>query len=196
VVAALGAGCGEKEEPDVASLPPEPAATPESPKPAAPGGTEEAGGKPGGGGGKGTSASSPRREATQAVEAYIEWIDARRGGPLCTLLTGEAIDALELPVRRSSCAASLSASIGHRDPRGAPVFEGVRLRATHANVRDTRARIRAAVSITFADRGRASVEDDLIYLRRVGGEWRVAKPSVTLYRAIGTEPPLKAITPP
>ena len=39
----------------------------------------------------------------------------------------------------------------------------------------------------FADRDEPSVEDDPIYLRRAGGGWLLAKPSLTFYRAIGQE---------
>ncbi len=37
----------------------------------------------------------------------------------------------------------------------------------------------------FADNREPSVEDDLIYLRKQGDAWLIAKPSATLYRAIG-----------
>ena len=37
----------------------------------------------------------------------------------------------------------------------------------------------------FADNREPSVEDDVVYLRRQGGRWLIAKPSATLYRAIG-----------
>jgi hypothetical protein len=195
-LAATASGCGEKGEPDVESLPAQPPAASTA---ASDGGQPGDQGEPGGGGGGGGDAgrlTTPAREAAQTVEAYIDWIDSANGRALCTLLTEEAAEMLELPVRRGGCGASLSASIGYRDPRGAPVFEGVRLRGTNVNVNGSRARVRATVSTTFADRAQPSIEDDLVYLLRVGGEWRVAKPSTTLYRAIGSEPPLAAITPP
>jgi hypothetical protein len=41
------------------------------------------------------------------------------------------------------------------------------------------------------------VEEDVIYLQRVGGRWLLAKPSATLYRAVGyAQPPLRAFSPP
>ena len=55
----------------------------------------------------------------------------------------------------------------------------------------------ATVTHHFSDRKYVSVEDDVIYLQRVGGRWLLAKPSATLYRAVGyPEPPLDALTPP
>ena len=49
----------------------------------------------------------------------------------------------------------------------------------------------------FSDRSYRSIEEDVIYLDRVGGRWLLAKPSGTLYRAVGyPEPPLRALTPP
>ena len=42
-----------------------------------------------------------------------------------------------------------------------------------------------------------SVESDVAYLERVGGEWRLAQPTGALYRAIGNpEPPPTVIAPP
>ena len=43
----------------------------------------------------------------------------------------------------------------------------------------------ATVTHHFSDRKYVSVEDDVIYLQRVGGRWLLAKPSATLYRAVG-----------
>jgi hypothetical protein len=59
------------------------------------------------------------------------------------------------------------------------------------------ARVTASVVHRFADRNYTSVEDDVIYLRPAGERWLLAKPSATLYRAVGyPEPPLRAFTPP
>ena len=42
-----------------------------------------------------------------------------------------------------------------------------------------------------------SIEDDVIYLRRVGGRWKIAKPSATFYRAIGArDVPIAALRAP
>ena len=48
-----------------------------------------------------------------------------------------------------------------------------------------RAKMLATVVTRFADRDEVSVEDDIVYLAGLGDGWRVAKPSSTLYRAIG-----------
>jgi hypothetical protein len=179
--ALAAAGCGEKDEPELAELPAPPTTTTTTPvEPPGPGGP------------------APRlaREAERTVETYVAWIDGRRGRQLCALLTPEAIEELKLPVRRGGCARSLAASIGYRNPRGVPVFENAELREARAQVRGRRARVVATVSIGFADREQASIEDDVVYLERRGGHWLVAKPSATLYRAIGAEIPASALRPP
>jgi hypothetical protein len=62
---------------------------------------------------------------------------------------------------------------------------------------DDRARVSATVTHRFSDRKYVSVEDDVIYLQRLAGRWLLAKPSGTLYRAVGyREPPLRAFSPP
>ena len=55
----------------------------------------------------------------------------------------------------------------------------------------------ATVVTRFADRDEASVEDDVIYLARADGRWLVAKPSSTLYRAVGiADVPPSVLSPP
>ena len=62
---------------------------------------------------------------------------------------------------------------------------------------DDRARVTTTVTHHFSDRKYVSVEDDVIYLERVGGRWLIAKPSATFYRAVGyAQPPLRAFSPP
>ena len=50
----------------------------------------------------------------------------------------------------------------------------------------------------FADRGEVSVEDDVVYLvREDGAGWLIAKPSSTLYRAVGiADVPPSVLAPP
>ena len=80
----------------------------------------------------------------------------------------------------------MSASIGYRDPRGFPVFAGARVaRVAGVTIDGPQARVVATTVTRFADNREPSVEDDLIYLDRAGGRWLIAKPSATLYRAIG-----------
>jgi hypothetical protein len=188
--ALLLAACGEKDEPDLSSLPPAPSSTTAPTTTTEPPTTTTT--QPDGGGKGGSLA----REAEHTIQAYITWIDRGQGGRLCKLIDERALEQLRLPVRRGGCGPNLTGSIGYRDPRGLPVFEGVRLRELRVRVRGRRARAVATVSVTFKDRGAASIEDDIVYLERKAGNWLVAKPSATLYRAIGKEPPAAALTPP
>ena len=49
----------------------------------------------------------------------------------------------------------------------------------------------------FADRDEVSIEDDVVYLVRDAGSWSIAKPSSTLYRAVGiADVPPSVLTPP
>lgn len=132
------------------------------------------------------------------LDGYEAALNAGNGAKLCRLFEDGALDDLELPVDRASCAGSLSASIGYRDPRGFPVFESVTLldNFTTAFDRDT-VRVTVATVTEFADRTEASIEDDLMYLRRSGDRWLLRQPSITLYRAIGSgDPPPRALSPP
>ncbi len=139
-------------------------------------------------------------DAEAAYRAYVDAINARDGAALCDLLAPSAIRELRPPVERASCSASLHDSIGYRDPRGFPVWErtllsqieGVQISGDLAS-----ARITAAINTEFADRGEPSVESDIAYLELAGGEWRLAKPSGALYRAVGNaELPPSVIVPP
>jgi hypothetical protein len=135
-------------------------------------------------GGDEQGSSDAEHEAIQAVRRYVDAIDERDGEELCELVRGAA--ELELPEQRGSCAASVRASIGYADPRGFPVFESAKLRGRpEIEVDGTEARATATVITEFADRSELSVEDDVAYLERHGQRWLIAKPSSTLYRAIG-----------
>jgi hypothetical protein len=152
-------------------------------------GTDEGGDEDGG---------DPEQAVERAVGRYVKAIDARDGARVCALLAPGALDGVRLPRERGSCAASLSASIGYRDPRGVPQFEGAGL-ATVARTRISadQASATATVLTTFADRDEPSLEDDVIYLQRDGGRWLIAKASPTLYRAIGVpDVPPSALSPP
>jgi hypothetical protein len=135
------------------------------------------------------------------VIAYVDALDAGDGAAVCALLAPGAIDGVELPRPRADCARSLTASIGYRDPRGLPVWEGatatsVPVPELNAGARTTR--VVATVVTRFADREEASIEDDVVYLVRDGGAgWLIAKPSSTLYRAVGiADVPPSVLTPP
>ncbi len=134
----------------------------------------------------------------RAAEDYVSAIDARRGTEICRLLVPGAIDAIELPRDRGDCGSSLDASLGYRDPRGLPVWQSSTLEAVDSvDTSGDAGTVFATVFTRFADRPEPSVEDDPIYLRRDGGRWLVAQPSLTLYRAVGiAEPPPAVLSPP
>jgi hypothetical protein len=123
-------------------------------------------------------------------------ISDRDGATVCELVP--TAGDLDLPVEEGSCAASLSASIGYRDPRGVPVFERAAITGRpEVELNGAEARARVTVVTEFADRAEPSVEDDLVYLKRGPGGWEIVKPSSTLYRAIGTpDVPPEVLTPP
>jgi hypothetical protein len=198
------AGCGDEPEPaattsvalppaettTVTAAPDEPAPAPE---PAEPPGPAE------------TATEDPRinaleRRAAGAVRAYVQALDALDGAAVCQLLADGALDGFALPESRGSCAASLSASIGYRDPRGLPVWEGARVvevQVLELGPGAATAKVVATVLTTFADRDEVSVEDDVVYLTRAGGRWLIAKPSATLYRAVGAaDIPPSVLSPP
>jgi hypothetical protein len=151
-----------------------------------------------GGGEGGAERENEEGAVVRAARAYLEGIDERDGARVCAALAPGAIQSFQLPRERGGCAASLGASIGYRDPRGFPVFDRARVQS----IRDVavgagEARVTATVVTEFADRDQPSIEEDLIYLVRLGDEWLVAKPSSTLYRAVGKpEVPPEAIAPP
>jgi hypothetical protein len=89
-------------------------------------------------------------------------------------------------------------SIGTRPRAGGPAWRRTRLVESQVErLAEDRARVAATVLHHFSDRKYVSVEDDVIYLERLNGRWLLAKPSGTLYRAVGfPEPPLRALSPP
>jgi hypothetical protein len=143
--------------------------------------------------------SSEDQAAAQATVArYIRALDRHAARAVCAALAPGALDLRELPVRRGGCAGSLAASIGRPPAGGGPAWRRttpVELKAVSLD--DDRARVIATVTHHFSDRKYVSVEDDVAYLERIAGRWRLAKPSGTLYRAVGyPEPPLRALSPP
>jgi hypothetical protein len=140
-----------------------------------------------------------RRRIDAAVHSYVAAIDADDGAALCALLAPRALAGVDLPVRRATCAGSLSASIGHPTPAGSPRWLRTRLVDADTVVTITGAigRLTGTVVHRFAGGREPSIEDDVIYLRRVGGRWLIAKPSATFYRAIGVrDVPIEALRPP
>jgi hypothetical protein len=146
----------------------------------------------------GDLSSSDQAAVTTAVSDYIAALDRHRAARVCALLEPGALDLGELPKVRGGCRSSLQASIGTPPRSGGPAW----LRTALVDMKvvalgDERARVTATVTHHFSDRKYVSVEDDVIYLERVGGRWLLAKPSGTLYRAVGyPDPPLRALEPP
>jgi hypothetical protein len=149
------------------------------------------------------SSPNPRLEPDQrrvvhAVRAYVAALNARDGGGACGSFLPGALAEVEFPRDRGTCAASLSASIGYSDPRGFPVYNRSRIgRVPSVAIDGSQARVVATTVTHFAGNREPSVEDDLIYLRSEGERWLIAKPSATLYRAIGVgDIPPEVLAPP
>jgi hypothetical protein len=202
------AGCGEKDEPDLATVTVTTApatTTATAPATAEAGGEGEVSGqtatKPHGPAESG--AADPRvtgaeRAAAATVREYVAALDARDGRRVCALLAPGALDEVRLPVHRGDPCTSLGASIGYRDPRGLPVWEhGEVVRIGSVQLDGPRARVVVTTATTFADRDETSVEDDVVYLTRSGEAWLVAQPSSTLYRSVGiADVPPSVLAPP
>lgn len=142
--------------------------------------------------------SREQRRVARTVRAYVEGLDARDGEAVCDLLAPGVIDDIELPRERGGCAESLGSSIGYRDPRGLPVWASARVQGLLTVALDgERASVTATTLTHFADRDQPSIEDDVVHLRRHGSRWLIAKPSATLYRAVGiADVPPRVLAPP
>jgi hypothetical protein len=146
----------------------------------------------------GELSGTERSAATTIVSDYIRALDRHDAARVCALLAPGALELSELPKRRGGCASSLRASIGTAPHGGAPAWrKSTLVEVQPEDLGDGRARVSATVTHHFSDRQYVSVEDDVIYLELAGGSWVLAKPSGTLFRAVGyAEPPLTAFTPP
>ena len=127
-----------------------------------------------------------RSAATAAVGAYIAALDGHDAARLCALIEPSGLPLSDL------------ASIGLRPADGGPAWRRTAIVEMKPEaLGDDRARVTTTVTHHFSDRKYVSVEDDVIYLERVGGRWLIAKPSATFYRAVGyAQPPLRAFAPP
>ena len=150
---------------------------------------------------KGTDGGAEETEGQhrvkRVVRSYVAAINDGDGRAVCELVPS-VTDELDLPRQRGGCAPSVRASIGYADPRGFPVWRRSRLqRIASVEVDGSAARVVATVVTYFADRDEPSIEDDVLYLEGRGGRWRLAKPSSTLYRAIGVpDVPLEVLEEP
>jgi hypothetical protein len=140
--------------------------------------------------------SAEEQAAATAARGYVQALDRRSGGAVCRALAPGVLDRIRFPAPRSSCPASVEASLGF-ERRGFPVWEHSRMTGDlSAEVTGDSARIVATVFTVYADVPEPTIEDDIIYLERDGGRWLVTKPSLTLYRAIGdADPPPSALSP-
>jgi len=147
---------------------------------------------------KGELPSGDRSAVEAVVLGYIRALDRHDAARVCALLVPGSLDLADLPKAHGGCRTSLRASIGTRPRSGGPAWRHSSLVAAKAeDLGDGRARVSATVTHRFSDRKYVSVEDDVIYLEKIGGRWLLAKPSGTLYRAVGyAEPPLRALAPP
>ena len=190
------AACGDEEQtsPEPVSTTP----TVETPVATGPAVTEASPEATPTGGETGTLSETDEAAVTEAVNSYIDALNERDASKVCALHEPGSLPISELPVRRGDCPASLAASLGYSRPGGTPVWKETTIHELkEVSVGPDRARVTASVTHQFADRKYPSVEDDVIYLDRFGDTWLLAKPSGTLYRAVGyPEPPLRALTPP
>lgn len=141
---------------------------------------------------------SAERRVARTVGSYVAALDRGDGARTCELLAPGALSGVRLPRRRVDCERSVAASVGYQDPRGFPVFAGARVARIRAvEIDGAEARVTATTVTRFADRREPSVEDDVIYLNRQRGRWRIEKPGATFYRAIGVgDIPPRALAPP
>ena len=185
---ALGA-CGGGDEPEQTAAAPDPgpALTEAAPErdPQQPPGEDEL-------------PEDDRAAVEAAVRGYIAGLNRHDAAAVCALFEPGALDLSELPVQGGGCEASLAASIGTKPANGGPAWRRTIIsELNEVSVGEGRARVTATVSHDFSDRDYVSIEEDVIYLDRSGAAWLLAKPSGTLYRAVGyPEPPLRALTPP
>lgn len=130
--------------------------------------------------------SPAQRQAAGVVRDYVGALDSRDGERACRLFVPGGLEGVRFPRDRGSCASSLDASIGYRDPRGFPVYDGSRVaRIKSVDITGGDARVVATVVTDFAGSREPSIEDDVVYLQRGGGGWLIVKPSASLYRSIG-----------
>ena len=142
--------------------------------------------------------AADRSAVDAAVRDYVAALDRHEAARVCGLLAPGGLDPAVLPRRSGGCRASLRASIGVRPRGGGPAWRRTTVVSVDVErLGDDRARARTTVTHHFSDRRYVSVEDDVIYLERLGGRWLLAQPSATFYRAVGyAQPPLRALAPP
>ena len=115
-------------------------------------------------------------------------------------ISGVPTQGLDAGLKVLEDAAAKIPPAGYRDPRGLPVWKSsraVEVRVAELSGDGRLAKVIATVATSYSDRDEESIEDDIIYLARVGDRWLVAKPSATLYRAVGVaDVPPSVLSPP
>lgn len=146
----------------------------------------------------GELSGADQRAVSRVVSAYVDALNRRDAAVVCSSFAPAAIRLSELPRRRGGCVGSVGASLGSRPPGGGPAWRRTRIVEVSAvSVEGGNARATATVIHRFRDRRQPSIEEDVIYLDRIGRRWLLAKPSGTFYRAVGyADVPLRALTPP
>ncbi len=141
--------------------------------------------------------TSDEQAAASAARGYVQALDRRSGGAVCRAFAPDALEGFEFPVSRPTCPATVKASLSF-ERRGFPDWEGSEMTdAVSAAVTGDSARVVATVFTVYADVREPTIEDDIIYLTRSGDRWLIAKPSLTLYRAVGDpDPPPSALAAP
>ncbi len=96
------------------------------------------------------------------MKRYIAALDADDGATLCRIFAPGAFKGVKLPVHRGTCAATLTASVGHRGAPGAPRWLSTQLvdADTVVLVRGGDGRFTGTVVHKLAGR-EPSIEDDV-----------------------------------
>jgi len=141
--------------------------------------------------------TTDERAAASAARGYVQALDRRAGAATCGTFVFGSLDGFDFPVERSSCPATVKASLGFRR-KGFPVWESSEMTdAVSAQVTGDTAKVVATVFTVYSDVREPTIEDDIIYLQRSGDRWQIAQPSLTFHRAIGNaDPPPSALSPP
>ena len=106
--------------------------------------------------------AAQERQLEAVVRAYLAALRSRDGMALCReIFEPGALRLLRLPVRRGSCAASVSASIGHHRQPGAPRWLGARLvdARTVILAEDGKGRVTGTVANRVSSDKRRWIED-------------------------------------
>lgn len=141
--------------------------------------------------------TTDEQAAASAARGYVKAVNRRAGEAVCATFVPGGLAGFDFPVERSSCPATVKASLGF-ERKGFPVWESSEMTdAVSAQVTGDSARVVATVFTVYADVREPTIEDDIIYLQRSGERWQIVQPSLTLYRAIGdADPPPSALSPP